>query len=123
MSRVARDSGSEKPVRRSVCPVSCALDILGDRWTLLVVRDLFLGKTRFKEFVSSPEKIPTNILADRLGRLIHHGVIRQVPLSAESKRFGYQLTVKGEALKPVLLSIMDWGLQWEEGTEARLLGF
>lgn len=123
MSKAARDSQSGKQTRRSVCPVSCALDILGDKWTLLVVRDLLLGKTRFKEFVSSPEKIPTNILADRLDRLLQHEIIRQVPVSAESKRYGYQLTDKGEALKPVLFSIMDWGLEWEDGTEARLLVF
>ena len=56
--------------RRSSCPVSCALDLLGDRWTLLVIRDLFRGFTRFGEFLASPERIPTNILADRLKRLV-----------------------------------------------------
>jgi len=61
--------------RRSRCPVSCTLDVLGDRWTLLVVRDLMRGKRRFLELVASPEGIPTNILAERLKRLVSLGVI------------------------------------------------
>ena len=62
------------PARRSLCPVACSLDILGDRWTLLVIRDLFAGKSRFGEFLASPEHIPTNILAERLKRLERAGL-------------------------------------------------
>jgi len=62
--------------RRSVCPIATTLDLLGDKWTLLVVRDLlFVGKRRFGEFLESPEGIPTNILTDRLRRLEEHGVV------------------------------------------------
>jgi DNA-binding HxlR family transcriptional regulator len=104
--------------RRSPCPVACSLDIFGDRWSLLVVRDLMLGHTRFKDFAASPEGIPTNILSDRLERLAHHGVIEQVPVSENSKRLAYSLTEKGEALRPILKAIRNWGLEWEEGTSA-----
>ena len=106
--------------KRSPCPVSCALDIIGDRWTLLVVRDLLLGRSRFKEFVASPEGIPTNILSDRLERLVTHKIAERVPADDGSKRLAYKLTEKGEALRPVLLSMLKWGLKWEEGTEVGL---
>jgi DNA-binding HxlR family transcriptional regulator len=107
-------------VRRSPCPVSCALDIFGDRWTLLVIRDLILGKTRFKDFLSSPEGIPTNILTDRLKRLLEYRVVTQVKDSAGSRHLAYQLTAKGAALLPVVKAMKDWGLTWEKGTRASL---
>jgi DNA-binding HxlR family transcriptional regulator len=100
--------------------VACALDLFGDRWTLLVVRDLILGRTRFKDFTASPEGIPTNILSDRLARLLASGIVAQVPTSEGAKRRAYCLTEKGTALLPVLKAIRDWGLEWEPGTEARL---
>jgi len=106
--------------RRSPCPVACALDLLGDRWTLLIIRDLFLGRSRFKDFTGSPEGIPTNILSDRLERLLEQGVISQVPVVEGGKRMAYALTEKGLALKPILFSLRDWGLQWEEGTRVGL---
>ena len=106
--------------RRSPCPVACALDLLGDRWTLLVVRDLMLGRSRFKDFIASPEKIPTNILSERLARLAKHDIVEQRPVSEGSKRLSYHLTEKGLALRPVMRAMKEWGLEWEEGTEARL---
>ena len=105
---------------RSPCPVSCTLDILGDRWTLLVVRDLLLGRTRFKDFAASPEGIPTNILSDRLARLLRHGIAAQIPADDGTKRLAYQLTAKGKSLRPALKAIRDWGLQWEKGTQVRM---
>lgn len=107
-------------VRRSLCPVACALDLLGDRWTLLIIRDLFLGRSRFKDFTASPEGIPTNLLSDRLERLLEQGVVVQVPVVEGGKRMAYALTEKGSALGPILLSLRDWGLQWEEGTRVGL---
>lgn len=107
--------------RRSVCPIACSLDILGDKWTLLVVRDLFLGRSRFKELVVSPENPPTNILSDRLNRLLSYGIIKRVPSPDGSKHQAYQLSAKGKALKPLLDSMKDWALRWEPGTEAKLL--
>lgn len=102
--------------RRSRCPVSCSLDLIGDRWTLLVVRDLLLGRSRFKDFTASPENIPTNILSDRLERLLQNDIVEQVPVSEGSKRFGYHLTPKGQALAPTIKALAKWGLKWEEGT-------
>lgn len=104
--------------RRSPCPVSCALEIFGDRWTLLVVRDLIIGKSRFKDFLAAPEGIPTNILTDRLKRLLEHKVVTQVSDAEGSHHHAYQLTDKGQALLPVLKSLKEWGLAWEKGTRA-----
>ena len=106
--------------RRSSCPVSCCLDLLGDKWSLLVIRDLILGRTRFKEFVASPEGIPTNILSERLERLGQAEIIRQIPAEDGTKRMAYQLTEKGKALGPVILAMRDWGLRWQEGAETLL---
>lgn len=106
--------------RRSPCPIACALDLIGDRWTMLVVRDLMLGRTRFKEFRLSPEGIPTNILSERLERLIAAGVIEQRPVEAGGKRMAYALTESGSALRGVLMSMLDWGLKFIPGTAARM---
>lgn len=106
--------------RRSPCPVACALDLVGDRWTLLVIRDLLLGRSRFKDFASSPEGIPTNILTDRLERLMKGGIIEQIPASDGTKRKAYQLTEKGVALRSIVRSMRDWGLKWEPGTAVGL---
>jgi DNA-binding HxlR family transcriptional regulator len=107
-------------VLRSPCPVACMLDVCGDRWTLLVIRDLFFGRSRFKDFSASPEGIPTNILSDRLNRLLRHGLAEQVPAEDGSLRMGYQLTEKGRALRPVLEAMRDWGLKWEPTTRAEM---
>jgi len=96
--------------------VSCALDIFGDRWTLLVIRDLMLGRSRFKDFLASPEGIPTNILTERLKRLLEHHVVTQVSATEGSKHLAYQLTEKGHSLLPIVKAMKDWGLTWEKGT-------
>lgn len=87
---------------------------------MLVVRDLFLGRSRFKDFTASPEGIPTNILSERLERLRRSGIIEQVPVPDSPKRLAYVLTEKGRALGPLLKAMRDWGLAWEEGTMAAL---
>lgn len=107
-------------LRRSRCPVACSLDIFGDRWTLLIVRDLFFGRSRFKDFTASPEGIPTNILAERLERLLEHGVVDQIPAGDGTKRLAYRLTEKGKALGPVLEAMRDWGLAWDKSTRAMI---
>jgi DNA-binding HxlR family transcriptional regulator len=94
--------------------------VFGDRWTLLVIRDLILGRSRFKDFLASPEGIPTNILTDRLKRLLEHRVVTQVKDAEGSRHLAYQLTEKGTALLPVVKAIRDWGLHWEKGTRAAL---
>ncbi len=100
--------------RRSTCPLSVALDLLGDRWTLLVVRDLlFSGKTSFGEFLASGEGIATNILADRLKRLERAGlVVRGTP--ARGPRARYAPTAKAIDLVPTLLELIAWSGRHEK---------
>ena len=107
---------------RSCCPVARTLDILGDRWTLLVVRDLFLGRAQFKEFLASPEGIATNILTDRLHRLVEHGLVEKFERDACGGREAYRLTERGRSLEPVLWAIVRWGVCNIPGAEAKLLG-
>lgn len=93
---------------RSNCPVAVSLNLFGDKWTLLIVRDLFIGKRRYSEFLESPEAVPTNILADRLKRLLAEGVIEKTAYSDKPKRYEYALTEKGRALGPVLQEFVKW---------------
>ena len=106
--------------RRSPCPVACSLDIVGDRWTLLLIRDLLLGRTRFRDFAASPEGIPTNILSDRLEKLLQHKIVEQIPAQDGTKRLAYTLTRKGTALRPLVEALRDWGLAWDKGAKAML---
>ncbi len=115
-----RKSPAKASNRRSPCPVACGLDLFGDKWTLLIIRDLILGRSRFKDFIESPEGIPTNILSDRLERLRDGGLVEHIPAADGSKRLAYQLTDKGLALRPVLRAMRDWGLKWEPGTKAAM---
>lgn len=106
--------------RRSPCPIACTLDLIGDKWTLLIIRDLTLGRQHFKEFSASPEKIATNILSDRLSRLLDAGLVEQVASTQYPGRDAYRLTRKGKSLRPVLNSIVKWGLENVENTEVRM---
>ncbi len=106
--------------RRSVCPVACSLDLFGDKWTLLIVRDLLRGKSHFKEFLASPEKIATNILANRLARLAANGVVERYPSSDIAGREAYRLTEKGRSLRGLMGQLKAWGLDHIDGTQARL---
>jgi DNA-binding HxlR family transcriptional regulator len=104
--------------RRSVCPVACTLDLIGDRWTLLVIRDLFSGKKKFTDFLQSPEHIATNILTERLTRLEENGLVERQTCDAHAGRHDYVLTAKGLTLGPVLRAVADWGLKHIKGTAA-----
>jgi len=106
--------------RRSICPIACTLDIIGDKWTLLVIRDLTLGRSHFKQFLESPERIATNILADRLAKLVQSGLVEKYPSTDVPGRDAYRLTEKGVSLRPILKSIVVWGLRNIEGTVAGL---
>lgn len=101
--------------KRSACPVSRTLDVMGDRWSLLVVRDLMRGKRRFAEFLESKEGIPTNTLAERLKRLVRAGIVASVRYSEHPPRVEYQLTPKGEDLRPIIRAMVDWGVQHAGG--------
>ncbi len=105
-----------KPFARSACAVANSLDIVGDKWSLLVVRDLLHGKRTYGELVNSPERIPTNILADRLKRLEGAGIIVSTPYQQHPMRYAYTLTPKGSALGDVLLAFVRWGKRHIPGT-------
>ena len=100
---------------RSHCPIACALDQLGDKWSLLIIRDLLLGKRRYQEFLTSPERIATNILADRLKKLEAAGLVIQQAYQQKPVRYEYILTKKGEDLRPVLEALIKWGKAYFPG--------
>src|ERR1700751_5586465 len=104
--------------KRSGCPLSCSLDLVGDKWSLVIIRDMmFMGKSTYNEFLDSPEKISTNILSDRLVKLTEVGLIT---FSGTEKRKKYSLTKMGFDLKPVLDAVMKFGTKHFEGTEEYL---
>lgn len=105
-----------KPFERSACAIANSLDLVGDKWSLLVVRDLLHGKRTYGELANSPERIPTNILADRLKRLEAAGIIVSTPYQQRPMRYAYTLTPKGSALGDVLLAFVRWGKQHIPGT-------
>jgi len=97
------------PAARSTCPIANTLDLIGDRWTLLVIRDLlFFGRHRFGELLASPEGIPTNLLTDRLRRLEECGVVVKIPYPSRPQRYEYHLTPKGKDLAPILRAMVEW---------------
>lgn len=101
---------------RSDCPVSYALDFFGDKWALLIVRDLaFEDKTFYKDFLHSKERIATNILADRLKKLEQAGVIQSKVHEELKTKKEYSLTQKGKDLIPVLLEMIKWSDKYEDG--------
>lgn len=104
--------------RRSGCPVSVSLEMIGDRWSLLIIRDLMVrGYRTFKEFEAAGEGVATNILSDRLRRLKSTGIIAIEVDEADRRRVNYRLTKKGIDLAPVLLELLIWGARHEK-TEA-----
>jgi len=90
------------------CPVARALSVIGDRWTLLIVRDCFLGKSRFDEFQASLG-LTRHLLSDRLKRLVEQGVLEKNPYQARPVRYDYRLTDKGRDFAPALVGLKDWG--------------
>lgn len=106
------DRSKAQSSQRSPCPIASTLDILGDKWSLLIVRDMLRNnKKRYGEFLKSKEGIRTNILADRLRRLEAHGIVEKRQYRHNPIRFEYLLTRKGEDLNHMLDTIIDWGLQ------------
>ena len=93
------------------CPVARTLDLIGDRWTLLIIRDLFLGKSRFSDFRKSDPAPPPKLLSERLQRLEENGLVERVVVSDRPPRAEYRLTPEGRTLHPVLREIVDWGLE------------
>jgi len=98
---------------RSYCPVNLSLEIFGDAWTLLVLRDMmFAGKRHFRELMQSDEHIASNILADRLARLVAHGVLTRADDPSHKQKAIYSLTEKGIELLPIIVQIGAWGSRW-----------
>ena len=96
------------------CGISAALAVVGERWSFLILRGAFNGLHHFEEFQSTLG-IARNILSNRLGRLVEHGILRRDPDPADRRRVAYRLTEKGRELLPVLLSLRQWGERWVSG--------
>ena len=114
--------GKPASKKRSGCPVGLSLDVIGDRWTLLVVRDLMVrGYRTFKEFQESGEGIATNILADRLEKLERSGLIEAESDPSDARRVYYRLTGKGIDLAPLMLELLLWGTRYENTSFPRAI--
>jgi DNA-binding HxlR family transcriptional regulator len=105
---------------RSPCAVACTLDLIGDKWSLLVIRDLLRGSLTYSALQNSPERIPTNILADRLKKLEDAALITKSAYQDHPVRYAYELTEKGTALRELLGAYVRWGKKYIPGT--RTLG-
>jgi DNA-binding HxlR family transcriptional regulator len=103
--------------KRSFCPINFALEEFGDIWSLLIVRDvLFFDKTTYGEFLSSREKISTNILAKRLSQLVERGILTKTADRSDKRKDRYQLTQKGLDLYPVMLQMILWSAKYDSNT-------
>jgi DNA-binding HxlR family transcriptional regulator len=104
-------SAARKPSPRSDCAIAGTLDVVGDRWSLLIVRDLlFRGELRFADLAASTEGVPTNTLTDRLQRLEDAGIVAREQYSDRPVRHRYRLTERGRDLAPVLDAMATWGV-------------
>lgn len=101
---------------RSECPISSTLDILGDKWTLIILRDMFVGKTKFGEFLVSSENIATNILTKRLELIEQFGLANKSAYQQRPLRHEYKLTDKGRALLPMLQEMCKWANEYVPDT-------
>jgi DNA-binding HxlR family transcriptional regulator len=107
--------GKESRTRRSTCPLNASVEMLGDRWSLLILRDMMLrGFHSYKEFLESHEKIATNILADRLQKLEGYGIIAARRDPSDGRKVSYSLTEKGIDLAPVLTEMVLWAGRHEK---------
>ena len=108
--------------RRSGCPLNASVEMLGDRWSLLIIRDMMVrGSRTYKEFLESDEGIATNILADRLRKLQAHGIITTERDASDGRKLFYLLTAKGIALAPVLTEMVLWAARHENTANQALV--
>ena len=112
-----RRAKKTRPARRSDCAVACTLDLIGDRWTLLIVRDMLRGRQYFDEFLRSPEGIATNVLSARLRALCEQGLVEKAPDPSDQRRYTYRLSEDGLRLGELLRDIAAWGLKYLPGTK------
>jgi DNA-binding HxlR family transcriptional regulator len=107
--------GGMDPDFRSTCPIARALDIVGDRWTLVVLRSMLVGAHRYNDFLTAPEQISTNVLADRLDRLVETGLVERRLYQERPERHEYWLTERGADFLPVLQALAAWSLKHLQG--------
>ena len=111
---MSKPSAKRPPKRRSECPLNASVEMLGDRWSLLIIRDMMLrGAQTYKELLECYEGIATNILADRLRKLAANGIILANPDPSDGRKLIYRLTAKGIALAPVLTEMVLWAADHE----------
>ena len=104
---------SKQPEPRSYCPINLSLEVFGDKWTLLILRDImFAGKRHYREFLQSDEQISTNILADRMKMLVDQGLLTKSGDPTHQQKAVYSLTEKAIDLVPIIVQIGAWGTRW-----------
>ncbi len=102
---------------QDVCPVARTMDVIGQRWTVLILRDLSRGMRRYSELLESLEGIPSNLLSERLKQLDADGIVTRALYSEHPPRAEYELTEKGKALGPVIKAMYRWGTEWQPRDE------
>ncbi|HZI24847.1 MAG TPA: helix-turn-helix domain-containing protein [Chryseolinea sp.] len=109
--------------KRSDCPISCSLDVIGDKWSLLIIRDVMLrGKMSYSEFLNSEEGIASNILVNRLTILEEEEILVREVAPANKSKYIYSLTQKGADLMPIIIELMDWGAKYNKNCPRKELG-
>jgi DNA-binding HxlR family transcriptional regulator len=109
--------------KRSDCPISCSLDVIGDKWSLLIIRDVMLrGKMSYSEFLHSEEGIATNILVSRLTILEEQEILVREVAPTNKSKYMYSLTQKGADLMPIIIELMDWGAKYNKNCPRKELG-
>ena len=116
VARAERERLRTMSFKRSACPLACTLDVIGDKWSLLVIRDLLLGRSSYSEFLNAGEEISTNILARRLRRLEAAGLVEKRSAHGPRRRFEYRLTETGRRLGPSIGALVEWGRTQIRGT-------
>ena len=112
----AHERAPDRAHDRSACSIAGSLDVIGDRWTMLILREAFRGTRRFDHF-QRDLGLARNLLADRLSRLVDHGVFHKVLYQEHPPRYDYRLTPKGIDLSPSLVALMRWGDKWVSGED------
>jgi DNA-binding HxlR family transcriptional regulator len=108
-----------KQQRRSDCPINFALEVFGDPWSLLIIRDIvYFGKKTYGEFLASEEGMATNILASRLAQLERQGILAKRPSQTDKRKEDYSLTEKGLDLIPILVEMANWSAKYDADTGA-----
>jgi DNA-binding HxlR family transcriptional regulator len=116
-------SEDKKRARRSDCPVNFMVEVFGDKWSLLIVRDsVFFGKKTYGDFLKSDERIATNILANRLALLEREGILNKTPHPTDKRKDEYILTEKGMDLVPIILEIVEWSAKYDSSNASAMAG-